>query len=292
MRTSNQETAGPDGTGEQAVPCALIVDDEIIIAQDLCRRLQALGYRTLGPATSADQALALARTGLPSLVLMDIRLHGPMDGLEAAAVLINEMSLPVLFITACSDEAVLGRAREFPASAVLQKPFDDRELDLAISLVLTRYDLRRRTEPSLREAQQTYKGIFENAALGIARRSMEGHFTSVNPALKRMYGYTEAEELLAEMTRRRGQLYKDPDTREKLETLLRTAGEASDFEARVTRNDGSMLWISENIRLVRDSQGEPLYYIETVEDITARKQVEKELRLLANTSPVPRTALC
>ncbi|HEX9007464.1 MAG TPA: PAS domain S-box protein [Bacteroidota bacterium] len=283
MTTPNPDLAKSEGPGGRMPPCALIVDDEVIIARDLARRLQSLGYRTLGPAASAAQAIALARNDPPSLVLMDIRLQGPVDGIEAAACMIREMNLPVLFVTAWSDESVIARTREFPASAVLVKPFDDRELELAVELVLTRHELLRRTEPSLREAQQTYKGIFEHAAMGIARRTPEGRFTSVNPALLRMYGYGEAEELLAEMTRRRGQLYKEAETSERLETLLRDSAEASDFEARVTRKDGSMFWIGENIRPVRDPQGALLYFIETVQDITARKQAERELRLLANT---------
>ena len=142
---------------------------------------------------------------------------------------------------------------------------------------------RRRMEQSLREARETTRGIFEHAAMGIARRTLDGRFSSINPALMRMYGYTEAEELLAEMTRRRGQLYKEQGRNSEIDALLRTNEEISDIESKVTRRDGSVFWISENIRRVMSSSGDPLYYIETVQDITSRKQAENELRLLANT---------
>ena len=113
---------------------ALIVDDEVIIAEDLRRRLQKLGYGILGPAVTAEQAIACARERRPALLLMDVRLQGPVDGVDTAALLIKELDLPVLFVTGCSDEATMARIAQLPSAATLVKPFDDRELKLAVDL--------------------------------------------------------------------------------------------------------------------------------------------------------------
>ncbi len=152
-------------------------------------------------------------------------------------------------------------------------------------VVLVAHDVtdRRMMENSYHEAQETYKGIFDHAAMGIAKYTVDGMFLSVNNALMKMYGYEDRQELLAEMTRRKGQLYVELERHREFQRLLQTDAEIVDFESQVTRNGGGPFWISENVRLVRDEAQNPLYYIETVQDITAKKLAERELRLLANT---------
>lgn len=152
-------------------------------------------------------------------------------------------------------------------------------------VVLVAHDVtdRRKIENSYHEAQETYKGIFDHAAMGIAKYTLAGEFIGVNSALMKMYGYEDQEELRQEMTRRRGQLYVNPDRHRELKRALDNGSEVVDFESQVMRKGGGQFWISENIRLVRDEELQPLYYLETVQDITAKKTAERELRLLANT---------
>ncbi|MGA9120011.1 MAG: PAS domain S-box protein [Bacteroidota bacterium] len=152
-------------------------------------------------------------------------------------------------------------------------------------VILVAHDItdRRRMETSFHEARETYKGIFDHAAMGIAKCTVDGRFISVNNALMRMYGYTNQPGLLEEMTRRKGQLYIESGRKDDLEALLQSNREVSDFESQVTRNGGGQFWISENIKLVSDEDGNPLHYIVTVQDITSKKLAERELRLLANT---------
>lgn len=142
---------------------------------------------------------------------------------------------------------------------------------------------RREMESSLHEAQEAKKGVFENALMGIAQRALDGRFTNINPALMKMYGYTDAGELLAELSRLEGQRYRNVSRRDELRTLLETNSPISNYESQVRRKDDSLMWISENYTLVKDAAGVPLYYIVMVDDVTARKQAERELRLLANT---------
>lgn len=142
---------------------------------------------------------------------------------------------------------------------------------------------RRHIEEALREAEENYKGIFEHAVMGIAKCTPDGRYVSVNPALARIYGYSCPEELLADASRNGGQLNVDRDRCGDLVGMLRIADRTSGLESQVTRKDGTVVWVSQNIETVKDGDGRIAYCIMTVEDITARKQVEKELRLLANT---------
>jgi len=138
---------------------------------------------------------------------------------------------------------------------------------------------RQRAEEGLRQAEAKYRSIFENAIVGIFQTTPDGEYLSVNPALIRIYGYSSCEELMANLTNINRQLYVYPERRAEVINLMRTNGKVSDLESQVYRQDGSIIWISENAYTVCDTDGNLLYYEGTVEDITTRKQAEAALRL-------------
>ncbi|MBK3736909.1 PAS domain S-box-containing protein/diguanylate cyclase (GGDEF)-like protein [Azospirillum brasilense] len=131
------------------------------------------------------------------------------------------------------------------------------------------------------ETEEQYRSIFENAVEGIYQTTVDGRYLRVNPALARIYGYRSPDDLIDNLTDIAGQLYVDPGKREAFARLMAERDVVQSFEARVFRNDGSIIWISENARCVRDPQGRIRYYEGTVQDITERKQHEEKIRLLA-----------
>jgi len=137
---------------------------------------------------------------------------------------------------------------------------------------------RRQAEVKLREAEEKYRSIFENAVEGIYQSTPEGRFISVNPALARIFGYSSPEEMIATLTNIGHQLYVDPDQRDEFVRLVEENHEATELESRIYRKDGSIAWVSENARAVRDDEGELLHYEGFFEDITERKEVEESLR--------------
>jgi PAS domain S-box-containing protein len=137
---------------------------------------------------------------------------------------------------------------------------------------------RKQAEEALIQAEEKYRSIFENIAEGIFQSTPDGHYISVNPALARMYGYDSAADLIGSVTDIQNQLYVNPKRRFEFIASLETDGSVANFEAEVYRKDGSMIWTSENARIVRDATGKVLYYEGTVEDITKRKQAEEALR--------------
>ena len=138
---------------------------------------------------------------------------------------------------------------------------------------------RKRSESALQQAEEKYRSIFENAVEGIFQTTPDGRYLSANPALARMYGYKSPEELIARLTNIARQLYVEPNRRVQFLAALEQHKEVSGFESQIYRSDGSIIWISENARAVRDEQGKLLYYEGIVQDITKRKLTEEALRI-------------
>jgi len=128
------------------------------------------------------------------------------------------------------------------------------------------------------DISQPYRGMFENAIWGIFQTTPDGHYLLANPALARIYGYETPDSMLAAITDIGRQLYVDPRRRDEFVRQMTASGAVTGFESRVYRHDGAIIWISETCREVRDSDGTLLYYEGSVEDVTARKQAERDLR--------------
>lgn len=136
----------------------------------------------------------------------------------------------------------------------------------------------RREEENRRRSGETYRQLFEQAMIGIFQTSPEGYYLRANPELARIYGYSSPNSLITHHVNAARDLYVDPCRREEFKRRLETNESVTGFEAQIRRRDGSVLWISENARAVRDTDGSVLYYEGTVQDITARKQTEEYLR--------------
>ncbi|MHC1744202.1 MAG: response regulator [Syntrophobacteraceae bacterium] len=117
----------------------LVVEDEAVVAMDIEERLSALGYEHAGHADSGERALALAEHGRPDLVLMDIHLDGKLDGIEVAETMRRRFRVPVVFLTAYTDDATLERAKAVDPFGFVLKPFDDRDLKSAIEMAIHKH---------------------------------------------------------------------------------------------------------------------------------------------------------
>lgn len=146
----------------------------------------------------------------------------------------------------------------------------------------------------LRQAEEKYRSIFENAAEGIFQCAPEGRYLSANPALAELYGYESAEAMMAVIADI-GQLYVQPRRRDEMIAYLKRFDAVTGFESQVYRQDGTVIWISENVRTVRAEDETLLYYEGSVRNISDRKIAEEEIRrqrlmserLLLNVLPQP-----
>ena len=137
---------------------------------------------------------------------------------------------------------------------------------------------RKRAEETLREAEEKYRGIFENAVEGIFQISTDGRYLSVNPSLARMYGYDSPQEMTQASDPIEKQQYVNPADRTALAGLYAGQGFVERFETEVYRKDGGRVWISMNARAVNGPDGNVEYYEGTVEDITMHKRADEVLR--------------
>ena len=169
-------------------PAILIVEDEAIVSADIANKLRKLGYKVAGSTGTGEEAIEIARRQRPSLVLMDIRLAGAMDGITAAEAIRQECQVPVVFLTAHADKATIQRAKQAEAFGYILKPFDDRELHTQIEMALYKHAAERRLRESQARlatfAAATFEGIIEIEA---------GRIVDCNAQFARMLGYTEAE---------------------------------------------------------------------------------------------------
>ena len=131
---------------------------------------------------------------------------------------------------------------------------------------------------ALRQAEEKYHSIFENAVEGIFQSTPDGGYISVNPAMARMYGYDTPEEVSESIINIGQQVYVHEADRKKIGQMLAEQDSVHGFEYLVNRRDGSTFWASENSRAVRDHQGTLLYFEGTIQDITDRKKAQEEMK--------------
>ncbi|TGC08998.1 response regulator [Methanolobus halotolerans] len=117
----------------------LVVEDENVVALEIKKRLIRLGYVVPSVAASGKDAIIKAKGFLPDLVLMDIRLKGEMDGIEAAQEIRTQLGIPVIYLTAHSDEETLKRAKQTEPEGYILKPFVEDDLRTIIEVALYKY---------------------------------------------------------------------------------------------------------------------------------------------------------
>jgi signal transduction histidine kinase len=149
----------------------LVVEDERVVAMHLRQQLSRLGYNVPAMATAGKQALQQIQELLPDVVLMDIHIEGDIDGIETAARIPPELHIPVIYLTAYSEEATLERARLTKPYGYLLKPFSERELHAAIQMVLE----RRKADNVIQQDTERLEALVSSrtAALVQANRNLE-----------------------------------------------------------------------------------------------------------------------
>jgi len=123
-------------------PRALIVEDEILIAEELKDRLSRLGFSVIAAVDTADEGIAIATKERPDLVLMDIRLNGEKDGVQAAQEIRQQVDVPIVYVTAYSDRLTVDRAKQTEHDGYILKPFHRRDLQSTIEVAMQRHAIR------------------------------------------------------------------------------------------------------------------------------------------------------
>jgi len=156
----------------------LIVEDEIIVALDMKARLIRLGYEVVGHAVTGDQAIQIVESRPADLALMDVMIEGGLDGIETATVLRERFNLPVVYISAYTDQTTLDRAKHTNPLGYLTKPFEDHELALTVEMALFKH----KAEVRLQENERLLSTTLGSLSDSVLSTDIEGRLTYLNPA--------------------------------------------------------------------------------------------------------------
>ncbi len=223
---------------------------------------------------TADAGLAMLATNPFHAILFEIAQANTAALFQITALTTQAPQLPVIVIGPSEDEQFLAEAVFSGAQDYLGRDqLPARALWHAIYCSMARQQERL----EIVAEKNNYYGLFDHLVEGIFRTNAAGHYLMANIALARIYGYDSPLELMANLKDIAGRLYVEPGRREEFVRLMQASDTLTGFESRIYRKDGSIIWISENCRAVRDGQGKLLYYEGTVEDITRRRQVEEAL---------------
>ncbi len=166
-----------------------LVEDEPIIAQDLRRRLEYLGYSVVGSSDNTDQALSAIKRSKPDVVLMDIVVPGSMDGIDLAIKIRWEENIPSIFLTAYTDEALVERAKEAEPLGYLLKPIRDRELATVIEVSL----YKNFAETKIRKNEELFSAILNSTSDAIIALDRASKIVFINPEAETLLGISDLE---------------------------------------------------------------------------------------------------
>lgn len=169
----------------------LIVEDEPIVAVDVQRRLQLLGYPAPQTLASGEEAVNFVEEIEPDLILMDIMLEGEIDGIEAATLIRERKPVPIIYLTAYADEDILDRAKITEPFGYILKPFEDRELQTCIEMALYKRDMEFR----LQESERWHAATLRNIGDAVISTDVQGVIRLFNPMAEILTGLGASEAL-------------------------------------------------------------------------------------------------
>ena len=236
-------------------PKILVVEDERVVAADIEESLRKLGYHVVGAAASGVGAIRRAVETEPDLVLMDIKLKGRMDGIDAAQELHERLGIPVVFLTAYADDSILARAKRSSPSGYVLKPFDDRSLRSAVEIALDRHPRERR----LRQSEQRLATALRSFQDAVVLTGADARIAFLNRAAERLTGWDRAQacgrpagDVVVLMDRRTGSVKPDPS--------WRVLGEGSSLgigdDVLLVSRHGAEVPVEGTVSPLRDDDGE------------------------------------
>lgn len=246
----------------------LVVDDEANVAGILRELLQDKGYLVCGVCHTGEEAFAAAGNWKPDLILMDILLGGSMDGVAAAEQIRAQYNIPVIYISAYTDERTLQRAKFSRPYGFIVKPFKEAELQAAIEMALYRH----RSESATEDAHWALDSLRSLSDPAVATDE-KGHVRFMNHSAEKLTGWNLDEA--------RGRALTEVfQVKKEVAGALTDSSVSAAFsdQALLIRRDGSMAPIDYSVSMIRDSRGHSNGFVVTFRDIAERLRVEESLR--------------
>lgn len=249
----------------------LIVEDEMIVAQELKERLIELGYKVDNPVMTGEQAIESVDQNPPDLVLMDIILKGNISGLEAADIISTRFDIPIIYLTAIKDDITLQRSQATKPYGYIVKPFDEKELQFAIEIALDKHAV----EQKIKEREKWLTTVLNSIKEGVLTIDSNFKITFMNPVAERLTGWLE-EEAIGKPLQETFRFFYKRDKSGSPDFSMLQLSDSSSFnqEGFLEQKDGMMVSIELTSTILKDIKEELLGWIFVFRDISSRKLTE------------------
>ena len=254
----------------------LLVENDNIVARDIENMLKGLGYDVPNILSRGKEAVENAKKLQPDLVLMDVKLQGEIDGVEAASRIYRNLNIPIVYITAFADEKTMERAKITEPFGYILKPFNERELQASIEIALYKHKM----EVQLKQRERWLSTILKSIGDAVITTDKKGAISFMNPLAEKLTGWRQKNAL-----------------NRPLDDVFRIKNNNSDKQLKVSVTEAireknlalpdDICLISKkevrtpiNIRAVpfTDSRAYPSGVVLSFTDISRRKRAEEELR--------------
>jgi PAS domain S-box-containing protein len=256
----------------------LIVEDERIVAEDIKSSLLEMGFGVVGIASSGVDAIKKSKIENPGLVLMDIMLEGDMNGIETSEQIRVLFNIPVVFLTAYTDEDIITRAKKTEPYGYIVKPFEDIELVSTIEVALYKHKM----ETKLRQNEAWLSTTLRSIGDAVITTDAKAKITFINPIGENLTGWKQEEAIGKELT----DVYNiiNEKTQEKFENpvdklLLNDSNIIPADHAILISKNGIKIPIDESGSPIKDLNGNIIGIVLIFRDITKRRQAEEELQI-------------
>ncbi len=253
----------------------LIVEDESIVARDIQNMLLTLGYEVAAVIPSASESIKKTKELKPDLVLMDVMLKGGINGVEAAHHIYTQYNIPIVYITAYADEALLQEAKKTEPFGYLMKPFEERELQTTIEIALYKFKM----EMKLKEREHFLTTILQSIGNGVIATDKEGTITFLNPFAETLTGWKNGETLKRPLH----EVYQviDEETGKQVKLpfakILQNKNFRLQSEVILLSKTGEKIYIHQKASRIKAETNDTSGVVFTFSDVTRRRQMEEEL---------------
>lgn len=254
----------------------LIVEDEGLIARDIENMVKNANYEVCGVVSTGEEAIEKAKKTQPDLILMDIILRGNMDGVEAAERIRDHFNIPVIYLTAHTDENTLDRAKLTEPQGYTLKPVEQKELLTVIEMALYKHQM----EMKLREREAWLATLLQSIGEGVIATDRSGNITFMNPVAEKLTGWRQEESITKPLT---SVLHLVDEDNGKLlrisipELLSDKARNPVDGNIQIV-NYEEKIPIELSATLIKDAKDNISGLVLVLHDLTERKRYEEKLR--------------
>jgi PAS domain S-box-containing protein len=258
----------------------LVAEDDGMVAEAICDRLTDAGYEVVARPDNGAAAVEAALALRPDLILMDVRLKGPMDGIRASELINEKMRVPVVYLTGDSDQQTLRRARAASAYGYVLKPFHIRNLIVAIQVAVDRFQMEQRLEDS----QLTYATILGSITDGVIAVDTQGCIRFMNGVAERLTGWS-SRDAQQKHWREVLNIIDSSDDRGAVDLIGRVLSSQAELslgnDAFVISRGGVHVPVDCGMACIVDNLGRVAGASITLRDVTSVRKAEADLKSLA-----------